>query len=573
MTEIKMENGRSMVEMLGVLAVAGVLSIGGVAGYRWVMDKYRANDTIRELSQRAVVHSQQMLAGNTVLSNAEFNPANQTRLGYGLTQAILAAQPDFFEIRLSDVPERVCQNIIDSDWVLPSGWEINGSSEDGVMCAATNSMAFFFHRVLDNTKVANGEEVTEEAGEPCSGHGVWNGESCTCDNCYCGTDCSTLTCTYDESECNGHGVVWCGGYCLCDRGWYGDWYGSCAVQGDFCNGHGVFNGCGCRCDAGWSGRACNDNVDRCNGHGVFETFVGFYSFCGCRCDDGWYGDDCSSDAPVSTYTDYETTYTDYETTYTDYETTYTDYETTYTDYETTVSGDSEMTCSEGTFYNGYTKSCTVCPTEGNAVQNNSSDMEDSCEKCTGAQSGGADPYYCVYCPSGVVCGDQCCGDGEMCQYSSGTYACVSTLGEGECFTNEDCTGENQYCRNSSTCEITIGTCETVNSTTVTINGTEYTASTGGIPYHAAENFCEALGKTLAPVTDGCTAEELATVKANNYYGGGFTGSCTGWAHTTGNEYWTATKLSGCTSYYVSSHSSGAAGALEWLYSTYFALCR
>ena len=32
MTEMKMENGRSMVEMLGVLAVAGVLSIGGVAG-------------------------------------------------------------------------------------------------------------------------------------------------------------------------------------------------------------------------------------------------------------------------------------------------------------------------------------------------------------------------------------------------------------------------------------------------------------------------------------------------------------------------------------------------------------
>ena len=166
------ERGRSMVEVLGVLAVAGVLSIGGVAGYRWAMDKYRANDTIRELSQRAVVHSQQMLAGNTVLSNAEFNPANQTRLGYGLTQAILAAQPDFFEIRLSDVPERVCQNIVDSDWVLPSGWEINGSSEDGVMCAATNSMAFFFHRVLDNTKVANGEETTVSGESDCSGHGT-----------------------------------------------------------------------------------------------------------------------------------------------------------------------------------------------------------------------------------------------------------------------------------------------------------------------------------------------------------------------------------------------------------------
>ncbi len=38
------ESGRSMVEMLGVLAVIGVLSIGGIAGYSYGMDKYRANE-------------------------------------------------------------------------------------------------------------------------------------------------------------------------------------------------------------------------------------------------------------------------------------------------------------------------------------------------------------------------------------------------------------------------------------------------------------------------------------------------------------------------------------------------
>ncbi len=40
------ENGRSMVEMLGVLAIIGVLSIGGIAGYTHAMRRYLANGII-----------------------------------------------------------------------------------------------------------------------------------------------------------------------------------------------------------------------------------------------------------------------------------------------------------------------------------------------------------------------------------------------------------------------------------------------------------------------------------------------------------------------------------------------
>ena len=38
-----LENGRSMIEMLGVLAILAVLSVGGIAGYSKAMQKYKVN--------------------------------------------------------------------------------------------------------------------------------------------------------------------------------------------------------------------------------------------------------------------------------------------------------------------------------------------------------------------------------------------------------------------------------------------------------------------------------------------------------------------------------------------------
>ena len=43
-------NGRSMIEMLGVLAIIGVLSVGGIAGYSKAMEKFKLNKTISEYS-------------------------------------------------------------------------------------------------------------------------------------------------------------------------------------------------------------------------------------------------------------------------------------------------------------------------------------------------------------------------------------------------------------------------------------------------------------------------------------------------------------------------------------------
>ncbi|MGN0919536.1 MAG: type II secretion system protein, partial [Alphaproteobacteria bacterium] len=59
------ETGRSMVEMLGVLAIMGVLSVGGVSMYSSAMSKHRANELLNEASKRAAIVARQITAGKT----------------------------------------------------------------------------------------------------------------------------------------------------------------------------------------------------------------------------------------------------------------------------------------------------------------------------------------------------------------------------------------------------------------------------------------------------------------------------------------------------------------------------
>ena len=78
---IKNENGRSMVEMLGVLAIIGVLSVAGIAGYTMAMNKYKANEILNVASQ-AVILAKASNAGNGLTSGT-----NTTASALGLTTA------------------------------------------------------------------------------------------------------------------------------------------------------------------------------------------------------------------------------------------------------------------------------------------------------------------------------------------------------------------------------------------------------------------------------------------------------------------------------------------------------
>ncbi|MBP5343847.1 MAG: hypothetical protein J6Y85_02075 [Alphaproteobacteria bacterium] len=68
------ESGRSMVEMLGVLAIIGVLSIGGIAGYTMAMNKYQANEIVNTIVQGAVYCRTKTAAVADITSAVEADP-------------------------------------------------------------------------------------------------------------------------------------------------------------------------------------------------------------------------------------------------------------------------------------------------------------------------------------------------------------------------------------------------------------------------------------------------------------------------------------------------------------------
>ena len=49
----KHEYGRSMVEILAVLAVVGILSIGGIAGYKLAVQRYQISDLVNKVTKFA----------------------------------------------------------------------------------------------------------------------------------------------------------------------------------------------------------------------------------------------------------------------------------------------------------------------------------------------------------------------------------------------------------------------------------------------------------------------------------------------------------------------------------------
>lgn len=70
----KLESGRSMVEMLGVLAVIGILSIGGIVGFSLSMSRYKANAMLDKATKYASLAYAANLSANALKKN--FNPAD-----------------------------------------------------------------------------------------------------------------------------------------------------------------------------------------------------------------------------------------------------------------------------------------------------------------------------------------------------------------------------------------------------------------------------------------------------------------------------------------------------------------
>ena len=83
------QSGRSMVEMLGVLAIIGVLSVGAISGYSKAMMKYRLNKQAEAFN---------MLLANTIRISRQLTPSG-TRTEYADVLYKLNLIPDGIEYK------------------------------------------------------------------------------------------------------------------------------------------------------------------------------------------------------------------------------------------------------------------------------------------------------------------------------------------------------------------------------------------------------------------------------------------------------------------------------------------
>ena len=83
---LKTQFGRSMIEMLGVLAIVGVLSIGGLAGYRKAMRTMQLNEAKVYYDKVRMEYKRQRVIG--ALSNIEYQQPCATFIGEPLPQGM-----------------------------------------------------------------------------------------------------------------------------------------------------------------------------------------------------------------------------------------------------------------------------------------------------------------------------------------------------------------------------------------------------------------------------------------------------------------------------------------------------
>ena len=109
----KNEKGRSMVEMLGVLAIIGVLSIGGIAGYTLAMNRYRANEIMQVVSMCSVA-AQTARSGIGLKSGDTTNCLDLLALDefpYGLKTAVAGVDTNVKRVTISFDSNTVAERV------------------------------------------------------------------------------------------------------------------------------------------------------------------------------------------------------------------------------------------------------------------------------------------------------------------------------------------------------------------------------------------------------------------------------------------------------------------------------
>ena len=202
------QSGRSMTEMVGVLILIGILSMGALGGYGWTMDKYRSNTLSREVLQRAAEIKTQLDRRHRDISLNKFD--DKSLIGYwiGLEPGTPKTENNttIVGIQVDKVPERVCRMAFDGNIGLfdikvgNSLYPKKTDTDTSNICSAENTMIFYIDDAWEYDR--NKAEICPDGRMQCSNNSDCDqvaGEQCIDSCCQSGTpNCgSTSVCSSD----------------------------------------------------------------------------------------------------------------------------------------------------------------------------------------------------------------------------------------------------------------------------------------------------------------------------------------------------------------------------------------
>ncbi len=166
------QQGRSMVEMLGVLAIIGVLSIGAIRGYRWAMDKHMANQVLYEMNLNSAQLAMLLQKGNshgitlslgspyddnktfkTIDYGFEYGCGDGTSLGHECQNQ----NETVYYIKATGIPEKVCNILDEAVFSMPYYYDSEINGDKGVCQAEDNTVAVLFDVNYSNKDEADSD--------------------------------------------------------------------------------------------------------------------------------------------------------------------------------------------------------------------------------------------------------------------------------------------------------------------------------------------------------------------------------------------------------------------------------
>ncbi len=232
----QVQSGRSMVEMLGVLAVIGVLSIGGIAGYKSAMNHYQANQIAHEINLMNHDIQTKIAQGfnNLILGDPYDNSENYGHLKYNeeyevdfgcVVENDIESCTEGYFIELFGLPENICfplekllanmnhmQEVITNDHkgcqgndnnllLIFANKDLGGTTPNNKVCENCLGHCTKNNQCIECQENETWDTVTEQCVTECSTNGDCVDNKACCDGYYChilpsgNTDGSTGTCT------------------------------------------------------------------------------------------------------------------------------------------------------------------------------------------------------------------------------------------------------------------------------------------------------------------------------------------------------------------------------------------